>query len=114
MPMRRIVQPARLVADVVERQWRLRRSIGVTPQPRRRLEAIPRRQPPPVTGDQRNGANDVVEHCLTDEIVEVHADPAGLDALAPAGDLALERVGRLDVDAEQSMTVRTGARAAAA
>ena len=58
--------------------------------------------------------DDVVEHSLADEVVEVHPDPAGLDALATAGDLALERMGRLDVDPEQAMAVRPGTRAAAA
>src|SRR5690348_3540258 len=49
-----------------------------------------------------------------DEVVEVDADPARLDALAPAGDLARELVRALEVDAEQVVAVGAGARAASA
>ena len=64
--------------------------------------------------DEDDGRHDVLEHCLGDEVVEVHAHPAGLDALAAVGDLALELVGSVEVDAEQPVTVRSRARAAAA
>ena len=73
-----------------------------------------RQQPPAVRGDDLDRLEDVVEDRLADEVVEVDADPAGLDALAAARDLALELVRRLDVDAEQAVAVRAGARAAAA
>ena len=61
--------------------------------------------------DQRHRFHDVAEHRFADEIVEVDAHPTGLDSFAPAGDLPLELMGGLDVDSEQSVTVRTGARA---
>ncbi len=57
---------------------------------------------------------DELEHRLADEVVEVDPDPAGLDALAAAGDLALELVRGLEVDPEQAVAVRARARAAAA
>ena len=64
-------------------------------------------------GDQLDGAHDVLEHRIADEVVEADPHPAGLDALAAAGDLALELVRALEVDAEQSVPVGPGARAAA-
>src|SRR5690606_20592990 len=45
-------------------------------------------------------------------VIEVDPHPAGFDALAAAGDLPLERVAALEVDAEQPVAV--GARAGAA
>ena len=84
------------------------------PQARGRLEPVPRHEPPSLARHERDRPHEEVEHRLADEVVEVHAHPAGLDALAPARDLALELVRALDVDAEQSMAVRARARAAAA
>ena len=97
-----------------ERERRLRRAGGVPPQPGRRLEPVPRQEPPALARDERDGSHEEVEHGLADEVVEVDPDPAGLDALAAARDLALERVRGLDVDAEQPMAVRPGTRTAAA
>src|SRR4029077_14788761 len=57
---------------------------------------------------------DEFEDGLRDEVVEVDAHPARLDALAAAVDLALELVRPLDVDAEQAGAVGAGAGAAAA
>ena len=51
--------------------------------------------------DEVNGFENVLEDVLGDEVVEVHPDPAGLDTLAAAGDLALELVGAFEVDAQQ-------------
>ena len=70
------------------------------------------RQPSRATSS--TARDDVVEHGLADEVVEVHPDPARLDPLAAARDLALEPVRGLDVDPEQPVAVRPGARAAAA
>src|SRR6188472_4280957 len=112
MAVCRVLQATRLVADVMERQGWLGRPVGMTPEPGRRLEAVPGRQPPAVASDQRDRPNDVVEDGFADEVVEVHPDPAWLDPFAAAGDLALERMGRLDIDTEQPMTVWPGARAA--
>ena len=58
--------------------------VAVPPQPGRRVEAVVRQQPPAVVGDQRDRLDDVVEHGLGDEVVEVDPHPAGLDALAAA------------------------------
>ena len=45
---------------------------------------------------QVDGLDDVLEDGLRDEVVEVHAHPARLDALAAAVDLARELVRPLD------------------
>ena len=42
--------------------------------------------------------NEVLEDGLGDEVVEVDACPAGLDALAAVADFPLELVGSLDID----------------
>ena len=86
----------------------------VLPQPRRRLEDVVAEQAPPVTSHEPDRLDDVVGDDVGDEVVEVDAYPAGLDALAAAPDLALELVGALEVDAEQVVAVGAGARAAAA
>jgi hypothetical protein len=84
------------------------------PQPRRHVEAVVAEHPPAVPGDEPDGLDDVGARRVADEVVEVDPHPAGLDALAAAGDLGLELVGAVEVDAEQPVPVGTGARAAAA
>ena len=83
------------------------------PQTRVGLEAIARQQLVALVGDQVHRIDDVVERLLVDEVVEVDTDPAGLDALAASIDLALELMRAVEIDAQQPMPVRTGARAAA-
>src|ERR1035438_8461270 len=65
-------------------------------------------------GHQPDGFDDVGEHSLGDEVVEAHPGPAGLDALAPMGDLAVELTRAVQVDAQQPVSIRARARAAAA
>src|SRR3569623_3568866 len=78
------------------------------------IEAVVRQQAPAVVRDQVDRVDDELELRLAEEVVEVDAHPARLDALAAADDLALEFLAGLDVDAEQAMPVRTGAATAAA
>ena len=85
----------------------------VSPQPPRGIEPVLRQQPPAIGRDELHGIEDVLEYRLADEVVEVDADPAGLDALAARQDLLLQPMGGREVDAQQPMTVGTGARAAA-
>ena len=108
------VQAVHIEGDGVERHGRFRSSITVVPQPGRGIEPVPRQQLPALIRHEIHRIQDEGEHRLGQEIREVHADPAGLDALAPEGDLLLELARRGDVDAEQAMSVWTGARAAPA
>ena len=77
------------------------------------LEAVLGHEPPAVARHEVHRVEDELEDRLADEVVEVHPDPARLDPLAAAGDLALELVRRLEVDPEEPVAVRAGARAAA-
>ena len=104
---------AALVANVAERHRGLRLAVDVPPHPGRRIEAVPRQEPPSVGGDQVDRIQDVVEHPLGEEVVEVHPHPARLDALASGGDLAFELVRPIQIDAEEPVPVRARARAAA-
>ena len=65
-------------------------------------------------GHPVDGAEQEVEDVLGDEVVEVDPHPAGLDALVALEDLALELARGVEVDAQQPVTVRPGARTAAA
>ena len=64
-----------------------------------------------MVGHEVHGADDEFEHRLRYEVVEVDSHPTGLDALATAGDLPFVFEAGLDVDAEKSVAVGTGARA---
>ncbi len=90
------------------------RAGAVTPQPGPGVEAVVGQQPPALGRDEVHRVDDVVDHRRTHEVVEVDPHPAGLDPLAAGGDLLLELVRALDVDAEQPVAVRPRARAAAA
>ena len=70
------------------------------------IEAVVRQQAPALVRDQVDRVEDELELRLRQEVVEVDAHPARLDALAAAHDLALELLAGLDVDAEQAMAVR--------
>ena len=78
-----------------------------------RVEGVVGQQSPALVCDEGHRLDDVAEDGLADEVVEVDPDPAGLDALAPRSDLALELVAAFQVDPEQPMAVRASARAAA-
>src|SRR3954451_628234 len=108
------VAGAGVVADVGKAKWWFDRPGAVMPQSRHRVEPVVRQETRTETRDEQHGIDDVVSNLLVEEVREVHANPAGLDAFAPLGYLPLERMRALDVDAEQSMSVRTCARAAAA
>ena len=88
--------------------------VAVPPAAGERVEEVVTEQPPAVARDEAHGLHDVVGDGVGEEVVEVHPHPAGLDALAAAGDLALELVRALEVDAEQPVAVGAGARAPAA
>jgi hypothetical protein len=85
----------------------------VSPQSGSGVEAVVLEQPPPLSGDEPDGRDDVAEDRLGDEVVEVDADPAGFDALAAVGDLAFELMRTVQIGAQQPMTIRAGARATA-
>ena len=89
------------------------RAGAVLPEAGHRVEPVLRRELVPWSAISATALN-VLEDRLAHEVVEVDPHPAGLDALAAAGDLALELVGPLEVDAEQPVAVRAGAGAAAA
>ena len=82
--------------------------------PVERVEAVLRQEAPALARHQVDRVEDEGEDRLADEVVEVDPHPAGLDPLAAAGDLALELVRALEVDAQQPVAVRPGAGAAAA
>ena len=67
-----------------------------------------------VARDEGHGGDEVVEHRVGEEVVEVDPHPTGLDPLASRGDLAREAVGLVEVDAQELVSVRAGARAPAA
>ena len=101
--------PTLVVLDVPKAERRLGRIPTMPPQARGGLEPVVGQQAPAIGRDQVHGREDEFEHGIADEVVEVHPDPARLDPLAPALDLALELAGRFEVDPEQAMAVRAGA-----
>ena len=109
VPVRRPGHAPVVVADVAQARRRLRPAGAVVPQAGRRLERVVGQQPPAVGGHEVHGVEEELEHRLADEVVEVDPHPAGLDALAAAGDLALELVRGLEVDA-RAAGARTGPR----
>ena len=90
--VRRVGHPPVRVRDVVEAERRLGVAGAVAPQAGLGIEPVLGQQPPPLARDEVDRVEDEREHRLADEVVEVHPDPAGLDPLAAAGDLALELV----------------------
>ena len=56
------------------------------------VESVEREEVESVVCNELHGAHDEVEHRFADEVVEVDAHPARLDALAPTEDLTLELV----------------------
>src|SRR4051794_30144517 len=105
---------AGFVADIGKAKWRLDRAGAGMPQPGHRVEPVVGQEPRTESRDEQHCVDDEVGYLLVKEVREVHSHPAGLDALAPLGYLPFERVRALDVDAQQSMSVRACARAAAA
>src|SRR5664279_4724659 len=86
----------------------------MTPQARGRVEAVVLQKPPSVPGYEPDRVDEVGEDRLGDEVVEVDADPAGFDALTAVGDLVVELAGTVQIDAQQPVSVWTGAGTAAA
>ena len=84
------------------------------PEPGGCVEPVVLDEPVPQIRDQLDGRDDVREHGLGDEVVEVHADPARLDPLAAPRDLGAQLLGLIEVDPQQTVPVRSGARAPAA
>ena len=77
------------------------------------VEPVVRQELPAAFGHEVHRLDDVVEHALVDEVVEVHAHPARLDPLAAARSPA--RTGAsAPIDAQQAVPVGSGAGAAAA
>ena len=60
-------------------------------------------------GDEVDRFNDVVEHSIRDEVVEVDPDPSRLDSFAAEDHLVDDALGVLIVDAEQCMAIWPGA-----
>src|SRR6266545_2135580 len=112
--MRRPAQPAvGVVTQLGQPQRRLHQAVPVAPEPAVRVETVLRQQRPAMRGDQVHRLQDVLEDRFGDEVPEADAYPAGFDPLAAGKDLPLETVRALDVDAEQAVAVRAGARATA-
>src|SRR5688572_5127827 len=101
---RAILELPVLVLEIGEPQLRFRMTVAVVPLSRGRVEAIEREQLPSFVRDQVHRLQNELKHLLRDEVVEVHAHPAGLDAFAALQDLALELARRRQIDPEQSMT----------
>src|SRR5659263_168332 len=98
--LRRVVLMARVphgavfvIHDLAQSQRRLRWSLTVPPESGAWLEPVVAQQTPPVLRHETHSLDDVGEDRLRDEVVEVHPDPTGLDALAPLGDLPVELPG---------------------
>ena len=72
------------------------------------------KQFPAVLGEEVDGVDEVLGDGVGDEVVEAHPGPARLDSFASLGDLVLELVRPLDIDAEEAVAVRAGARATSA
>src|SRR5258706_10679954 len=98
MPVRVVSHRAVVVADVTQRKGRFGRTGPVLPQAAGRVESVQRGKAPALRRNEVDGIQDVVEDRLGDEVVEIDPDPAGLDAFATQGCLALELTGRLDVE----------------
>ena len=98
-------RPVGVIAEVGQSQGGVDRRRPVTPQTGVGVEPVVAEEVMSVLRHEGDGADDVLEHLLGDEVVEVDPHPAGLDALAAGGDLALVLVGALDVDAEQPVAV---------
>jgi hypothetical protein len=101
-------------AHVGQTQRRIVGVVAVAPLSGVRVETEVGQQPVAVRGDQVDGVDEVVADGVADEVVEVDAGPAGLDAVAVVHDLVEQGVGGGRVDGEQTVAVRPGARAAAA
>src|SRR5262249_3775611 len=99
--------------EVGEAQRRLDVAGAVAPEPRERVEAVFREEPPAVGRHHVDGGDDVFEDRLGDEVVEGDARPARLDPLAAAAYDPPVLVRALEADSEQAMPVRPRARAAA-
>ncbi len=102
-----------VVRHLVQAHGRFDGPVAVPPQAGRGLEAVVAEQPPAVAREHQHGLDEVVDDPVVDEVVEVHPHPAGLDALAAAGDLPFELVRTLEVDVQQPVAVGAGARTAA-
>src|SRR5262249_4557974 len=111
---RAVFHLARAIRDIGEAHRALRRRGAMAPLAAVWLEPVMRQEAPAVVGDEVNRVDQELKLRLAEEVVEVDAHPARLDAFTPAHDLALEFLAGLDVDAEQAVAVRAGTAAAAA
>ena len=81
-----------VVAELVQTHWWLDETGAMAPEATAWVEAVVGEKQVPVSGDEGHGIDDVAGDDVGDEVIEVHSHPAGLDALAALGDLALECV----------------------
>ena len=79
----------------------------MAPAARCHIEAILRDQLPAMISDHRDGLDYVLEDVLTDEVIEVHSHPAGLNSLATVADFAFELMASLKVNSKESVSVRS-------
>ena len=95
----------------IQRHRGLRDPVHVVPRALGGIEPVPRQQLPSLGRDQVDRVEHEPEDDLGQEVGEVHPHPPGLDPLAPERDLLLELLRGREVDAEQPVAVRPGARA---
>src|SRR5215203_2036102 len=81
------------------------------PQPGVGVKPVVDEEPVAMAGHKGDRPDDVLEDSLVNEVVEVDPHPPWLNSFTAGGDGAFVLVRALDVDAEQSMPVRPGARA---
>ena len=53
-----------------------------------------------ISGNKEHALNNVIDHCIGDEVVEVHSYPAGFDSFTAASDLLFKFMALLEIDPE--------------
>jgi hypothetical protein len=83
------------------------------PLPAEGIEAVEGERLPALGRDQVHRLDHVVERALADEVVEVEAEPPGLQSLVARRDLRGHLPSAVLVDSRESLRIRAGAEASA-